>query len=161
MISGHGTIETAVKAAKLGAYDFIEKPLSLEKIIITIDHALREKSLESEISLYRARFDVSTTIVGESPAIIKLKDEIQDGRPDRQLRADLGGKRHGQGAGGPGALRHEQAQRRPFCGGQLRRNPRGAYRKRALRLREGRVYRCGRQEAGQVRFGRRRNDLPG
>ena len=81
MISGHGTIETAVKAAKLGAYDFIEKPLSLEKITLTIDHALREKSLESEVSLYRARFDVSTTIVGESPAIIKLKEEIKMAAP--------------------------------------------------------------------------------
>jgi two-component system, NtrC family, nitrogen regulation response regulator NtrX len=81
MISGHGTIETAVKAAKLGAYDFIEKPLSLEKITLTIDHALREKSLESEVSLYRARFDVSTTIVGESPAITKLKEEIKMAAP--------------------------------------------------------------------------------
>ena len=81
MISGHGTIETAVKAAKLGAYDFVEKPLSLEKIIISLDHALREKSLESEISLYRARFDVSTTIVGESPPIKKLKEEIHMAAP--------------------------------------------------------------------------------
>ena len=81
MISGHGTIETAVKAAKLGAYDFMEKPLSLEKITITIDHALREKSLESEVSLYRARFDVSTTIVGETPPINKLKEEIKMAAP--------------------------------------------------------------------------------
>jgi two-component system nitrogen regulation response regulator NtrX len=81
MISGHGNIETAVKAAKLGAYDFVEKPLSLEKIILTIDHALREKSLESEISFYRARFDVSTTIVGESQPIRKLQEEIQMAAP--------------------------------------------------------------------------------
>jgi two-component system, NtrC family, nitrogen regulation response regulator NtrX len=81
MISGHGTIETAVKAAKLGAYDFVEKPLSLEKITITIDHALRERSLESEVSLYRARFDVSTTIVGESPAITRLKEDIKMAAP--------------------------------------------------------------------------------
>jgi len=81
MISGHGTIETAVKAAKLGAYDFVEKPLSLEKIVITIDHALREKSLESEVSLYRARFDVSTTIVGETSPIKKLKEEIKMAAP--------------------------------------------------------------------------------
>jgi two-component system nitrogen regulation response regulator NtrX len=81
MISGHGTIETAVKAAKLGAYDFVEKPLSLEKIIITIDHALKEKSLESEVSLYRARFDVSTTMVGETPPINRLKEEIKMAAP--------------------------------------------------------------------------------
>lgn len=40
MMSGHGTIETAVKATKLGAFDFIEKPLSLEKVILLVDHAL-------------------------------------------------------------------------------------------------------------------------
>ncbi len=135
MISGHGTIETAVKAAKLGAYDFIEKPLSLEKIIITIDHALREKSLETEVSLYRARFDVSMTIVGESPADHEAEGRNPDGRPHRQLRADLRGERHRQGARGAGIVCHGHAQRLPLCGGQLRGDPRGAHRERALRLR--------------------------
>ena len=82
MISGHGNIETAVKATKLGAYDFIEKPLSLEKIIITIDHALREKKLEKEVSLYRQRFDVSYKIVGESPPIKALKEDIKRAAPN-------------------------------------------------------------------------------
>nr|NIQ82081.1 response regulator [Anaerolineae bacterium] len=48
MISGHGNIETAVAATKLGAYDFIEKPLSLDKVILSVQHALREKRLEDE-----------------------------------------------------------------------------------------------------------------
>jgi two-component system nitrogen regulation response regulator NtrX len=82
MISGHGSIETAVKATKLGAYDFIEKPLSLEKVIITIDHALREKSLEKEVSLYRQRFDTSYEIVGESPPIKALKEDIKRAAPN-------------------------------------------------------------------------------
>ena len=46
MISGHGTIETAVRATKLGAHDFVEKPLSLEKILLTLKNALRAKKLE-------------------------------------------------------------------------------------------------------------------
>ena len=48
MMSGHGTIETAVKATKLGAFDFIEKPLSLEKVILVINHALDMTRLEEE-----------------------------------------------------------------------------------------------------------------
>ena len=48
IISGHGTIETAVKATKLGAYDFIEKPLSIEKIVVTINNALHFRQLEEE-----------------------------------------------------------------------------------------------------------------
>ncbi|MCP2606630.1 sigma-54-dependent Fis family transcriptional regulator, partial [Candidatus Aminicenantes bacterium AC-708-I09] len=48
MISGHGTIETAVQATKLGAYDFLEKPLSLEKVNLTVKNALKHKKLEEE-----------------------------------------------------------------------------------------------------------------
>ncbi|MEE9390096.1 MAG: response regulator, partial [Candidatus Aminicenantaceae bacterium] len=48
MISGHGTVETAVKATKLGAYDFLEKPLTLEKVILTVKNALKQKRLEEE-----------------------------------------------------------------------------------------------------------------
>src|SRR5581483_7271694 len=47
MISGHGRIETAVRATKLGAYDFIEKPLSLEKTVLTIKNAIRQRELET------------------------------------------------------------------------------------------------------------------
>jgi len=48
MMSGHGSIETAVKATKLGAFDFIEKPLSLEKVILVVNHALEMVRLEEE-----------------------------------------------------------------------------------------------------------------
>ena len=54
MMSGHGTIETAVKATKLGAFDFIEKPLSLEKVILAVDHALDIVQLEEENRLLQA-----------------------------------------------------------------------------------------------------------
>ncbi|MBN1883702.1 MAG: sigma-54-dependent Fis family transcriptional regulator [Deltaproteobacteria bacterium] len=81
MISGHGNIETAVTATKLGAYDFIEKPLSLEKVILTIDHALKERKLEKQVSLYRQRFDTDITIVGKSAVMKQLKDEIQRAAP--------------------------------------------------------------------------------
>jgi len=48
VISGHGTVETAVTATKLGAFDFLEKPLSLEKVVLTVKNALRQQKLEEE-----------------------------------------------------------------------------------------------------------------
>ena len=48
MITGHGTVETAVKATKLGAYDFLEKPLSIEKVLLSVDHALEQARLAEE-----------------------------------------------------------------------------------------------------------------
>ena len=55
MMSGHGTIETAVKATKMGAYDFIEKPLSLEKLLLSVNNALEHYRLEEEISLHKEK----------------------------------------------------------------------------------------------------------
>ncbi|MBW1721295.1 MAG: sigma-54-dependent Fis family transcriptional regulator [Deltaproteobacteria bacterium] len=77
MMSGHGNIETAVKATKLGAYDFIEKPLSLDKVLLSINNALDYYRLEEEISLLKERDKNRYRITGESEAIRKLKEQIQ------------------------------------------------------------------------------------
>jgi two-component system nitrogen regulation response regulator NtrX len=77
MISGHGTIETAVTATKLGAHDFLEKPLSLEKVILTVRNALRQKKLEEENLLLRERQRGRYYLIGESPSIRKLRKEIE------------------------------------------------------------------------------------
>ena len=76
MISGHGTIETAVKAAKMGAYDFIEKPLSLEKITLTLRNALRQRRLEEKNRLLKEALSQDETIVGDSLPIRRLREEI-------------------------------------------------------------------------------------
>jgi two-component system nitrogen regulation response regulator NtrX len=76
MISGHGTIETAVKATKLGAYDFIEKPLSLEKVLLSINNALNYNRLEAELDLFRERERQRYQITGSSKAITDLKEQI-------------------------------------------------------------------------------------
>lgn len=77
MISGHGNIETAVNATKLGAYDFIEKPLSIERVIITVGHALKAKKLEAEnIVLKSGSIAKSYDILGESKGIASLKSVI-------------------------------------------------------------------------------------
>jgi two-component system nitrogen regulation response regulator NtrX len=77
MISGHGTIETAVKATKLGAYDFIEKPLSLEKVLLTIQNALNYNKLEAELDLFREKERQRYQVTGHSKAIIEMKEQIR------------------------------------------------------------------------------------
>jgi two-component system nitrogen regulation response regulator NtrX len=77
MMSGHGTIETAVKATKLGAYDFIEKPLSLEKVLLSINNALDYYRLEEEVSLLKEKQKKKSTITGTSESILQLKEQIK------------------------------------------------------------------------------------
>jgi two-component system nitrogen regulation response regulator NtrX len=81
MISGHGTIETAVRATKLGAYDFIEKPLSLEKTLLIAARALEHARLERENAQLRERLDLEWDIVGESPAVQALRQQIATAAP--------------------------------------------------------------------------------
>jgi two-component system nitrogen regulation response regulator NtrX len=77
MMSGHGTIETAVKATRLGAYDFIEKPLSLEKVLLSINNALEHYRLEEEINLLKEKNEEKYKISGSSKAIKVLKEQIK------------------------------------------------------------------------------------
>jgi len=77
MMSGHGNIETAVKATKLGAYDFIEKPLSLEKVLLSVKNALDYYRLEEEISLFKEKEKRKYSIIGNSRAIHDLKEQIR------------------------------------------------------------------------------------
>jgi two-component system nitrogen regulation response regulator NtrX len=76
MISGHSTIDTAVHAIKLGAYDFLEKPLSLEKVLILTRRALEKQRLEKENIALKSSIFQELEIVGKSPKIISLKEEI-------------------------------------------------------------------------------------
>lgn len=77
MMSGHGTIETAVKATKLGAYDFIEKPLSLGKVLLCVHNALDYSRLEEEVSLLKEKEGHKYKITGGSEAIVELKEQIK------------------------------------------------------------------------------------
>lgn len=76
MISGHGTIETAVKATKLGAYDFIEKPLSMDKITIIISNILNYQAEREEKVLLLNKLRKSIALIGEAPAIMATKQII-------------------------------------------------------------------------------------
>jgi two-component system nitrogen regulation response regulator NtrX len=77
MISGHGNIETAVQATKMGAYDFIEKPPSYDKIILAITNAIHLSQLEKENLILREKETVKPRLTGTSPAITSLKEQIE------------------------------------------------------------------------------------
>lgn len=81
MISGHGTIDTAVDAIKKGAYDFIEKPLDLNRLLVTMRNAVERKNLVTETKVLRRKVSRTTDIVGESPAIQSVKKLIEKVAP--------------------------------------------------------------------------------
>src|SRR5512138_3768442 len=81
VISGHGSVETAVKAVRMGAQDFVEKPLSLEKTLVVVRNALRQRRLETENRALKAQVEQRFEIVGESAAIRALRAEIAQAAP--------------------------------------------------------------------------------
>jgi len=81
MISGHGNIESAVRAIKMGAFDFVEKPLSLEKTVLVVRNALRQRRLEAENRALRARVDRRLTMVGESDEMAQLREQVAMAAP--------------------------------------------------------------------------------
>ncbi len=76
MISGHGNIDTAVEAIKKGAYDFIEKPLDLNRLLITIRNALDKSHLITETRALKRKVSKTNEMVGESPAMKRVKEMI-------------------------------------------------------------------------------------
>jgi len=81
VISGHGNIDTAVRAVRLGAQDFVEKPLSLEKTLLVVKNALRQRRLESENRSLKAQVEQRFRMVGDGPAMNALRDEIAQAAP--------------------------------------------------------------------------------
>ncbi len=81
MISGHGTIETAVEAVKTGAYDFISKPPDLNRLLITIRNAMERNKLVTETKVLKRRVAKVQNMIGESDAIKKIKETIEKVAP--------------------------------------------------------------------------------
>ena len=81
IISGHGNVESAVRAIKMGAFDFVEKPLSLEKTVLVVRNALRQRNLEAENLALRAKVDSQHQMIGESYAMAKLREQVAMAAP--------------------------------------------------------------------------------
>ena len=77
MISGHGNIETAVQAIRLGAYDFIEKPFKADRLVLVAERALETSRLRREVSQLRARAGATNRIVGRSTIMNQLRQVIE------------------------------------------------------------------------------------
>lgn len=114
MMSGHGNIETAVKAIKLGAYDFIEKPLSLENVTLRVRHALDQRRLHEENKSLRSKVERQFELVGTSPAMQKLRALIKTAGPTN-ARVLIGGE-NGTGKELVARAIHQQSPRadKPF-----------------------------------------------
>jgi len=81
MISGHGTIDTAVEAIKKGAFDFIQKPMDLNRIMVTVRNALDKTNLIQETKTLKKKVNMKYQMIGESEAILKVKDMIEKVAP--------------------------------------------------------------------------------
>ncbi|WP_417908674.1 sigma-54-dependent transcriptional regulator [Candidatus Electronema sp. PJ] len=111
MISGHGSIETAVQTTRIGAFDFIEKPLSYDKVVLAVNQGLRVARLERENRLLREAAPDGAAIIGESPAIRQLRRQIERVAPTDASVLILGG--HGTGKELAAQAIHRQSVRAP------------------------------------------------
>jgi len=114
MMSGHGTIETAVKSTKLGAFDFIEKPLSLDKLILIIRHALDLVRLEEENKLLRQKHPQEYELTGESRAIEDLTETIAIIAPTNAWILIMGENGTGKELVARSIHRQSRRSRKPF-----------------------------------------------
>jgi len=81
VISGHGNVDSAVRATRLGAYDFLEKPLSLERVLLTVNHALADRKLREQVRDLRSRFALEEILIGESDVMKRLDEQIRSAAP--------------------------------------------------------------------------------
>jgi two-component system nitrogen regulation response regulator NtrX len=81
MISGHGTVQTAVEATKLGAFDFLEKPPDRDRILLTVRNGLAQANLAAESETARRRLGEATEMVGETPAIQAVRRQVSKVAP--------------------------------------------------------------------------------
>ena len=109
MISGHGSIETAVQTTRIGAFDFIEKPLSYDKVVLAVNQGLRLARLERENRLLREAAPDGAAIIGESPPIRQLRRQIERVAPTDASVLILGG--HGTGKELAAQAVHRQSAR--------------------------------------------------
>jgi two-component system nitrogen regulation response regulator NtrX len=112
MISGHASIETAVRATKLGAFDFIEKPLSLEKTLLVVKNALHQHQLEEENRLLREQIEQKYVMLGDSVPMLALRQQIEFAAPTNGRILIFG--ENGTGKELVAHLLHLRSQRRDF-----------------------------------------------
>jgi two-component system nitrogen regulation response regulator NtrX len=81
VISGHGNVDTAVRATRLGAYDFLEKPLSLERVVLTINHALADRKLREQVRDLKRTMSFDDLLIGDSDPMKRLEQQVRSAAP--------------------------------------------------------------------------------
>ncbi len=114
MISGHANVETAVRAVKSGAYDFLEKPLSLERVLVTAQKAIAHRDLQEEVARFREQASGEEVLIGDTPAIARLRDEILRVAPTEARVLITGESGTGKELVARALHRHSQRSRAPL-----------------------------------------------
>ena len=133
MISGHANINLAVQAVKMGAYDFLEKPLSLDRTLTVARNALQLEVLRRENRTLRNSLFVEDQMIGESPPMKKVRELDRASLGKRLPHFDSWREWDGQGVGRKRGAPEKQTLRGPVRGSQLRGHSGEPHRKRALR----------------------------
>ena len=126
VISGHGTIETAVAAIRKGAYDFVEKPFTADRLLLVVQRALETTRLKRENTALKARSSASDDLIGSSAVMAALRSFNRSRGANQLARADHRPRRRRQRTCRPPAARTQRPRRR-----RLRRHQRRLHRARA------------------------------
>ena len=123
MISGHGTIADAVEATRAGAFDFLEKPLSRDRVLLAVKHAMEHSTLQQENERLRELVGTSPKMIGTSPGLAARGGTGVDGGAQRCARAADRRIGHGQGTAGGAHSQCESVLGGPVREGELRGHP--------------------------------------
>ena len=137
MISGHGATSTAVEAIKSGALDFLDKPLSSERVIVTLQNALKQQELRQENRALKLAMEAKYEIVGESQALRSVLESVKRAAPTNATVMLLGESGVGEEARCADDSSQQLEGRTALHSGQLCRHPRRAHRVGVVRPREG------------------------
>ena len=156
MISGHGTIADAVEATRAGAFDFLEKPLSRDKVLLSLKNALEQSNLRRENEQLRELVGTGPRMIGATPAWLRVVEQAtMAARSDARILL-MGESGTGKELLAAHIHRREPVRRGPFVKVNCAAIPAELARERTVRPRERRVHRRDRRPQRQIRTGRRR-----